>query len=77
MDLQRLVSAERSEMPIIFVMGVRRCADDRQGDGAVEFLTKPFRDDALLNAIEQALERSRIALARELEVGRCENATDP
>ena len=30
--------------------------------GAVEFLTKPFGDDALLNAIERAIERSRTAL---------------
>jgi FixJ family two-component response regulator len=36
--------------------------------GAVEFLTKPFRDDVLLNAIGQAIARSRAALDREAEI---------
>jgi FixJ family two-component response regulator len=35
--------------------------------GAVEFLTKPFRDEVLLSAIGQAIERSRATLAREAE----------
>jgi len=36
--------------------------------GAVEFLTKPFRDDALLGAIGQAIERSRITLKNEADM---------
>jgi FixJ family two-component response regulator len=36
--------------------------------GAVEFLTKPFGDDALLSAIRQGLERSRTALDYEAEI---------
>jgi FixJ family two-component response regulator len=57
-------------MPIIFITG--------NGDvpmtvramkaGAVEFLTKPFRDEALLNAIRLALQRSERALAHEREL---------
>jgi FixJ family two-component response regulator len=35
--------------------------------GAAEFLTKPFNDDVLLSAIEQALEHSRAALGRKAE----------
>jgi FixJ family two-component response regulator len=36
--------------------------------GAVEFLTKPFSDDVLLDAIQHALERSRTALGDEAEL---------
>jgi FixJ family two-component response regulator len=70
LDLQKLV-ADRIEMPIIFITGY--------GDvpltvramkaGAVEFLTKPFVDEALLNAIRDALDRSQTALDREAEIG--------
>jgi FixJ family two-component response regulator len=36
--------------------------------GAVEFLAKPFRDQDLLDAIQQALQRDRVALEQEAEV---------
>ena len=36
--------------------------------GAVEFLTKPFKDDVLLGAVRQALERSRVALGQQAEI---------
>jgi FixJ family two-component response regulator len=58
------------DMPIIFITG--------HGDvpmtvkamkaGAVEFLTKPFRDEVLLNAIRHALGRSQSALELEAEM---------
>ena len=69
LDLQTLVSVERTDMPIIFVTGygdVPMTARAMKA-GAVEFLTKPFGEDVLLAAIEQALERSRTARALESE----------
>jgi FixJ family two-component response regulator len=69
LELQQQL-AERTEMPIIFITG--------HGDvpmsvramkaGAIEFLTKPFRDDVLLDAIGQAIERSRAAVREESEL---------
>jgi len=63
LDLQRRTTDAGMEIPIIFITG--------HGDvpmsvhamkaGAVEFLTKPFRDQDLLDAIQQALERDRKA----------------
>ena len=38
--------------------------------GAIEFLTKPFRDDVLLNAVRGAIERSRDALRHDSEMQR-------
>ena len=70
LELQKRIGVERIEIPIIFITG--------QGDvpmtvqamkaGAIEFLTKPFSDEVLLNAIRDALERSRAALDREAQM---------
>ena len=67
LELQKRVAADRTDMPIIFISG--------HGDvpmtvramkaGAVEFLTKPLAGDALVGAIQQAIEQSRRALDRE------------
>ena len=64
LDLQRRV-AGRTEMPIIFISGHADIPMSVQAmkAGAIEFLTKPFDEKALLAAIERALERSRRALA--------------
>jgi FixJ family two-component response regulator len=69
LDLQRQL-AERTDMPIVFITGHGDIPMSVQAmkAGAVEFLTKPFRDDVLLNAIRGALERSRAALRRESEM---------
>jgi FixJ family two-component response regulator len=70
LDLQRLVSVERTDMPVIFVTGYGDVPMTVKAmkAGAVEFLTKPFSEDVLLAAIEQALERSRNVLASNSEI---------
>jgi FixJ family two-component response regulator len=67
LDLQKQVAGDRSDMPIIFITGYGDVPKTVQAmkAGAVEFLTKPFKEDALLSAIGQALERSRAALDHE------------
>jgi FixJ family two-component response regulator len=70
LDLQKVVAVERADMPIIFITGYGDVPTTVQAmkAGAAEFLTKPFSDEVLLNAIRQALERSRKALDRETEM---------
>jgi FixJ family two-component response regulator len=62
-------------MPIIFITGHGDMPMSVQAmkAGAVEFLTKPFRDDVLLNAIGSAIERSRAALRLNSEIGALKN----
>jgi FixJ family two-component response regulator len=61
--------AERTDMPIIFITGHGDIPMTVQAmkAGAVEFLTKPLKDDVLVNAIRGALERSSIALRLDAE----------
>ena len=69
LDLQRDLVDRNIHIPIIFITG--------HGDipmsvramkaGAVEFLTKPFRDQDLLDAIQQALDRDRLARSHQAE----------
>jgi FixJ family two-component response regulator len=70
LDLQKRITSERTDMPIIFITGHGDVPSTVQAmkAGAVEFLTKPFRDEALLSAIRQALERSRVALLQDVEL---------
>ncbi len=70
LDLQGRVAVERPDMPIIFVTGYGDVPMTVRAmkAGAVEFLMKPFKDAVLLEAIRQALERSRAALDREAEI---------
>jgi FixJ family two-component response regulator len=69
LELQKRIVAERPEMPIIFITGHGDVPKTVQAmkAGAIEFLTKPFPDDVLLDAIRQALERSRISIAQAAE----------
>src|SRR6478672_4285562 len=75
LDLQKSLAAERKDMPIIFITGYGDVPKTVQAmkAGAVEFLTKPFNDEVLLTAIQQALERSRFALAQEAEMQELRN----
>ena len=66
LELQKQL-ADRADMPIIFITGYGDVPMSVQAmkAGAVEFLTKPLKDDALLDAIGGAIERSRAALRHE------------
>jgi FixJ family two-component response regulator len=70
LELQKRIAGDCPDMPIIFITGHGNVPMSVQAmkAGALEFLTKPFSDDALLNAIRDALERSRVALASEAEM---------
>ena len=70
LDLQQRIASERTDMPIIFITGHGDIPMTVQAmkAGAVEFLTKPFSDELLLNAVRQALEKSRIVLGQEAEI---------
>ena len=70
LDFQKRLTEIGMRIPIIFItahgdipMSVRALKS-----GAVEFLTKPFRDQDLLDAIQQALQHDRAALEEEAEV---------
>ena len=70
LDFQRRLAEIGVQIPIIFItahgdipMSVRALKS-----GAVEFLTKPFRDQDLLDAIQQAFQRDRAAREQEAEI---------
>jgi FixJ family two-component response regulator len=69
LDLQKRI-VDRTDMPIIFITGYGDVPTTVRAmkAGAAEFLTKPFREGVLQEAISQAIERSRIARAREAEL---------
>ncbi len=69
LELQKRVAPDRRDMPIIFISGYGDVPMTVRAmkAGAVEFLTKPFKDDVLLDAIRSAIDRSLAALRRELE----------
>jgi FixJ family two-component response regulator len=62
LDLQRKLASTNRELPIIFITGhgdIPMSVEAMKG-GAIEFLTKPFRDQALLDAIRLGLSRDRV-----------------
>src|SRR5882757_7062703 len=67
LDLQRELAAANREIPIIFITGhgdIPMSVQAMKG-GAIEFLTKPFRDQELLDAIQLGLSRDRARLENE------------
>jgi FixJ family two-component response regulator len=70
LDLQEHVAADRTDMPIIFITGYGDVPMTVRAmkAGAVEFLTKPFSDEVLVNAVRHAIDRSQAALGREADV---------
>jgi FixJ family two-component response regulator len=78
LDFQRDLADKGFRIPIIFITG--------HGDipmtvkamksGAVEFLTKPFRDQDLLDAIHQALDRDRVTRQQQSELAELRNCYD-
>ena len=78
LDLQRELVGKQQAIPIIFVTG--------HGDipttvramkaGAAEFLSKPFRDDELLDAVRQALDRDQVVRQGRAEVNAIQSRYD-
>jgi len=70
LQLQEHIAADRADMPIIFITGAGDVPTTVQAmkGGAVEFLTKPFSDAVLLDAIQKAMERSEAALKVQAEI---------
>jgi len=70
LDLQKRVAVDRIDMPIIFITGYGDVPMTVQAmkAGAVEFLTKPFGEDVLLDAIRHAIECSHSALDHEAQM---------
>jgi FixJ family two-component response regulator len=70
MDLQEELSQADYSMPIIFITGHGNIPMSVQAmkKGAVDFLTKPFDDEELLEAVKKAIEKDRKAKAEQAEM---------
>jgi FixJ family two-component response regulator len=68
LELQKRI-IDRADMPVIFITGYGDVPTtvEAMKAGAVEFLTKPFSGDVLVNAISRALERSSLVMSHEVE----------
>ncbi len=71
LDLQRDLAQLGASIPIVFMTGHGDIPMSVQAmkAGAVEFLTKPFRDQQLLDAVQQAIDRDRVERRRRMEIG--------
>jgi FixJ family two-component response regulator len=70
LDFQRQLAETGVQIPIIFITGHGDIPMSVKAmkSGAVEFLTKPFRDQDLLDAIQQALQRDRVSQEQQGEI---------
>ena len=70
LELQERLAAEKVDLPIIFVTGFGDIPMSVRAmkAGAVEFLTKPFREQDLLEAIQRCIEQQRIVRLLSAEV---------
>jgi RNA polymerase sigma factor (sigma-70 family) len=70
LDLQRELADKNISIPLIFLTahGDIRMTVRAMKAGAIEFLTKPFRDQDLLDAVQEALERDRDRRERQAEI---------
>ena len=70
LDLQTELAARHIEIPIIFITGYADVPMTVQAmkAGAMEFLTKPFRDQDLLDAVQSAVDRDRTARRDRAEI---------
>lgn len=82
LDLQHALAEAGEHIPIVFMSGhgdIQMTVRAMKA-GAVEFLAKPFRDQELLDAIHQALDRHRLLKQRSSEIGailgKCRTLTD-
>jgi FixJ family two-component response regulator len=75
LDFQRQLATAGVQIPIIFITahGDIPMSVGALKAGAVEFLTKPFRDQDLLDAIQQALQRDRAAREQQVEIRELQN----
>jgi len=81
LDLQRQMSEERHEIPIVFISGHGDIPSSVKAmkAGAVEFLTKPLVEGDVLESVRQAIARDRTAREQQAEIaalrGRYESLT--
>ena len=71
LDFQRELATANIRLPIIFITGHGDIPMTVQAmkEGAIEFLTKPFREQALLDAIQLGLEKDRFRRKEEAALG--------
>ncbi len=70
LDVQRQLADAHIQIPIVFITGHGdiQMSVRAMKAGAVEFLTKPFRDQELLDAVQQAVDRDRAAREQQAQV---------